>query len=255
MPEAGVARSVLPPAAGGALRWVLVVLLASYVAVSAVANLAAETTLLSAGQLLASSSGGAGQFTAVYVSPAVAAAVAAASRAERSAGWQVENSWAAPGAGAQVAVGLIGLTALGLAAVSVVGAAWSEGVVSARVAQQGRRLRIPAAQLLTLWLVGLGIVALAAVTAVAVAPFLRHTSPLGVPDPSGIHAWTTSLGLIGRAVVALACGAGSRSAWRRCCAPRAGCSSRGPWCSASASGCPCSPAAALPRCCRTGRGG
>jgi hypothetical protein len=199
-PGGAIRPAVVPPGAIGLVNFGGVLLLVATMTFMSAGHEFASAPRLVAGTPLIVSNG--------VVAASVSPAAAAASRASRHAGIYVE-AVAGGGVGAgQLAAGLIGLVALGIALAALVGEAWSVGLVGLRVAQGGRRPAILVGQLAVLVGVGWLVIVASLVAAEVAGAYLRHAAPLGLPLPWTGHVALQSLALLGRSLVTWSCWAG-----------------------------------------------
>jgi hypothetical protein len=114
-------------------------------------------------------------------------------------------------AGAEAAglmASLPGALALALLAGAHIGGEWSGRTMKNLLAQQGRRWRVLAAKLVSLWLAGIGLIAVCWVALAAAGPVLVRVDHLPAPHESAAHALSLAGSQAARALLVLAAFAG-----------------------------------------------
>jgi ABC-type transport system involved in multi-copper enzyme maturation permease subunit len=103
---------------------------------------------------------------------------------------------------------LPGALALALLAGAHIGGEWSGRTMKNLLTQQGRRWRVLAAKLVSLWLAGIGLIAVCWVALAAAGPVLTHVDHLPAAHESAAHALSLAGSQAARAVLVLAAFAG-----------------------------------------------
>ena len=118
------------------------------------------------------------------------------------------NPLAAGAEAAGLMASLPGALALALLAGAHIGGEWSGRTMKNLLAQQGRRWRVLAAKLVSLWLAGIGLIAVCWVTLAAAGPVLVRVDHLPAPHESAAHALSLAGSQAVRALLVLAAFAG-----------------------------------------------
>jgi ABC-type transport system involved in multi-copper enzyme maturation permease subunit len=114
------------------------------------------------------------------------------------------NPLAAGAEAAGLMASLPGALALALLAGAHIGGEWSGRTMKNLLTQQGRRWRVLAAKLVSLWLAGVGLIAVCWVALAAAGPILAHIDHLPAPRESLAHALSLSGSQVARALLVLA---------------------------------------------------
>jgi len=118
------------------------------------------------------------------------------------------NPLAAGAEAAGLMASLPGALALALLAGAHIGGEWSGRTMKNLLAQQGRRWRVLAAKLVSLWLAGIGLIAVCWVALAAAGPVLVRVDHLSAPRESAAHALSLAGSQAARALLVLAAFAG-----------------------------------------------
>jgi ABC-2 family transporter len=118
------------------------------------------------------------------------------------------NPLAAGAEAAGLMASLPGALALALLAGAHIGGEWSGRTMKNLLAQQGRRWRVLAAKLVSLWLAGIGLIAVCWVALAATGPVLVRVDHLPAPRESAAHALSLAGSQAARALLVLAAFAG-----------------------------------------------
>jgi len=118
------------------------------------------------------------------------------------------NPLAAGAEAAGLMASLPGALALALLAGAHIGGEWSGRTMKNLLAQQGRRWRVLAAKLVSLWLAGIGLIAVCWVALAAAGPVLVRVDHLPAPHESAAHALSLAGSQAARALLVLAAFAG-----------------------------------------------
>jgi ABC-type transport system involved in multi-copper enzyme maturation permease subunit len=118
------------------------------------------------------------------------------------------NPLAAGAEAAGLMASLPGALALALLAGAHIGGEWSGRTMKNLLAQEGRRWRLLAAKLVSLWLAGIGLIAVCWVALAAAGPVLTHVDHLPAAHESAAHALSLAGSQAARAVLVLAAFAG-----------------------------------------------
>ena len=118
------------------------------------------------------------------------------------------NPLAAGAEAAGLMASLPGALALALLAGAHIGGEWSGRTMKNLLAQQGRRCRVLAAKLVSLWLAGIGLIAVCWVALAAAGPLLVRVDHLPAPHESAAHALSLAGSQAARALLVLAAFAG-----------------------------------------------
>jgi ABC-2 family transporter protein len=118
------------------------------------------------------------------------------------------NPLAAGAEAAGLMASLPGALALALLAGAHLGGEWSGRTMKNLLAQQGRRWRVLAAKLVSLWLAGIGLIAVCWVALAAAGPVLVRVDHLPAPHESAAHALSLAGSQAARALLVLAAFAG-----------------------------------------------
>ena len=118
------------------------------------------------------------------------------------------NPLAAGAEAAGLMASLPGALALALLAGAHIGGEWSGRTMKNLLAQQGRRWRVLAAKLVSLWLAGIGLIAVCWVALAAAGPLLVRVDHLPAPHESAAHALSLAGSQAARALLVLAAFAG-----------------------------------------------
>jgi hypothetical protein len=118
------------------------------------------------------------------------------------------NPLAAGAEAAGLMASLPGALALALLAGAHIGGEWSGRTMKNLLAQQGRRWRVLAAKLVSLWLAGIGLIAVCWVALAAAGPVLVRVDHLPAPRESAAHALSLAGSQAARALLVLAAFAG-----------------------------------------------
>jgi len=118
------------------------------------------------------------------------------------------NPLAAGAEAAGLMASLPGALALALLAGAHIGGEWSGRTMKNLLAQQGRRWRVLAAKLVSLWLAGIGLIAVCWVALAAAGPVLVRVDHLPAPREPAAHALSLAGSQAARALLVLAAFAG-----------------------------------------------
>jgi ABC-type transport system involved in multi-copper enzyme maturation permease subunit len=118
------------------------------------------------------------------------------------------NPLAAGAEAAGLMASLPGALALALLAGAHIGGEWSGRTMKNLLAQQGRRWRVLAAKLVSLWLAGIGLIAVCWVALAAAGPVLVRVDHLPATHESAAHALSLAGSQAARALLVLAAFAG-----------------------------------------------
>ena len=118
------------------------------------------------------------------------------------------NPLAAGAEAAGLMASLPGALALALLAGAHIGGEWSGRTMKNLLAQQGRRWRVLAAKLVSLWLAGIGLIAVCWAALAAAGPVLVRVDHLPAPHESAAHALSLAGSQAARALLVLAAFAG-----------------------------------------------
>jgi hypothetical protein len=118
------------------------------------------------------------------------------------------NPLAAGAEAAGLMASLPGALALALLAGAHIGGEWSGRTMKNLLAQQGRRWRVLAAKLVSLWLAGIGLIAVCWVALAAAGPVLVRVDHLPAPHESAVHALSLAGSQAARGLLVLAAFAG-----------------------------------------------
>jgi hypothetical protein len=118
------------------------------------------------------------------------------------------NPLAAGAEAAGLMASLPGALALALLAGAHIGGEWSGRTMKNLLAQQGRRWRVLAAKLVSLWLAGIGLIAVCWVALAAAGPVLVRVDHLPAPHESAAHALSLAGSQAARGLLVLAAFAG-----------------------------------------------
>ena len=114
------------------------------------------------------------------------------------------NPLAAGAEAAGLMASLPGVLALALLAGAHIGGEWSGRTVKNLLTQQGRRWRVLAAKLVSLWLAGVGLIVICWAALAIGGPVLVHLNHLPAPHQSVAHALSLSGSQVARALLVLA---------------------------------------------------
>jgi ABC-type transport system involved in multi-copper enzyme maturation permease subunit len=114
------------------------------------------------------------------------------------------NPLAAGAEAAGLMASLPGALALALLAGAHIGGEWSGRTMKNLLTQQGWRWRVLAAKLVSLWLAGVGLIAVCWVALAAAGPVLVHIDHLPAPHESAAHALSLAGSQAARALLVLA---------------------------------------------------
>jgi hypothetical protein len=114
------------------------------------------------------------------------------------------NPLAAGAEAAGLMASLPGALALALLAGAHIGGEWSGRTMKNLLTQQGRRWRVLAAKLVSLWLAGAGLIAVCWLALAAAGPVLIHADHLPAAHESAAHALSLAGSQVARALLVLA---------------------------------------------------